>query len=216
MNLNLAKCSIIRFHRGSDSIVLNYTLYNTALNNIVCTRDLGVLIAATNSASRMLGYLKRTCAHFQDPNTFLVLYYALVLSHPNYASIIWAPRLSKHINTLERIQHRFLRFLPSKTTSPMGRFDHDYSNIIRRFKVLSLNDRRTINEIVFIQKLLSNKIDCAQLLEQVPFHIPPWATRSSNLFHQYNYSSRYGHFNIINRVCTTANRFNSVSEICIH
>ena len=66
----------------------------------------------------------------------------MVLPILNYASTVWSPFYNYEINKLESVQHFFLRYLAWKSGSPMDWRDHDYSEVMPRFKIPTLESVR--------------------------------------------------------------------------
>ena len=97
--LNINKCNIITFTLQKNPINFNYMIENP-LERATQVKDLGVIITnkfsysihisnMIKSAFKVLGMLRRKSANFNDSNTVLTLYKALVRSRLDYASIIW-------------------------------------------------------------------------------------------------------------------------------
>uniref|UniRef100_A0A0A9YEP3 RNA-directed DNA polymerase from mobile element jockey n=1 Tax=Lygus hesperus TaxID=30085 RepID=A0A0A9YEP3_LYGHE len=98
-------------------------------------RDLGVSLdeklsfsfhmdLVSSRAMRALGYLKRHTRDFSNIQALVLLYEALVLPILEYASVVWAPHYSCHIAQLERVQHKFLRYVAFKLHIPSCRVDY--------------------------------------------------------------------------------------------
>lgn len=105
-------------------------------------------------ARKILGFIKRFSRDFRNPVTLRVLYTSLVRAHLKYATVIWSPYHREHVNSLESVQRRFLRFASFKLGSPMSRFDHEYSHLMRRLGLLSLKERRLVADSAFLFNIL--------------------------------------------------------------
>jgi hypothetical protein len=60
--------------------------------------------------SKMLGCIRRICKKFRVPYTLETLYDSFVRSHLDYASLVWNPYYGVHLNRIEAIQKKFLKF----------------------------------------------------------------------------------------------------------
>jgi len=87
-----------------------------------------------------------------------------------YASFVWSPTGTTHIDRIERVQKKFISFalLALNLNDPVP----SYSAKCRLVHLSSLQDRRTTSALVFICDLLSSKIDCPALLSSIGFSVP--------------------------------------------
>ena len=217
MELNISKCHILRLSRSKSPILSSYTIAGAQLSTVEVARDLGVLIDSSFSfvdhiqhvvaaSSRALGFITRNSSDFVSPSTIRYLYNSLVLPHLEYASVIWAPRWSKYRGQLERVQHRFLRYLAFKAGQPLAWFDHDYGPIMSRFGVRSLEHRRRVSDLSFLYRILNGLIDNPDVIALVNFNVPARCTRHTPLFRSPDYSSWVGHADPFHRICGIANQ----------
>jgi hypothetical protein len=58
----------------------------------------------------MLVFVKRLSCEFRDPYTLKTLYVSLVRRKLEYASCVWRSFYGAHINRIERVQKKFLRY----------------------------------------------------------------------------------------------------------
>ena len=103
----------------------------------------------------------------------IILYYSLVRSILEFGSVVWNPIQVGLKNKIEIIQRRFLRMLAYK----FGLVDKSVKDVAIIYKIPTLESRRLNTDVLFIHKLLNNKIDCPDLLEQIYFKIPVFNTR---------------------------------------
>nr|CAI5828984.1 unnamed protein product [Callosobruchus analis] len=194
LQLNVNKCFVVSYSNRDNDVIFDYAINNVTLTRASQIKDLGVTFDKklsfsthidniTSKANRSLGFIFRTCKNFNDIHTLKVLYYSLVRSSLEYASIVWSPHHQKYITQLEAVQRRFLKYLYFKTTTqyPPTGFPHDV--LLDKFSIYSLKDRREHFGIAFLKQLVNNKIDCAPLLQKLNFFIPRLNSRHSATFY---------------------------------
>jgi len=118
------------FTKSRLPIINDYTINNIVLQRVFEIWDLGVTIDSTfsfnkhylnitkTSSTILLGFINRTCKDFTNSNALKVLYFSLVRSSLEYNSVVWSPSSVVHIQSLEAIQNRFLRFISYKCNIP--------------------------------------------------------------------------------------------------
>jgi len=179
--LNLNKCHIVRYAKRSVTIPSTYHSNNhplPVLNEIV---DLGVLFDdkflfnehlnfILPKAYAIIGFVKRNTILFQDPYSRLSVYFASVRSRVKYASFIWNTSGSVHINRIERLQKKFLKFVLQSLhfTEPAPPYDSNGTLL----HTCSLMDRRATAGLLFPNDLLVGNIDCPSLLGCISFNVP--------------------------------------------
>jgi len=121
----LINAPLYRTFLKKNTIFFNYVLYNTNLTRKYIIKDLGVSFDTKlsftnhvdfirNKAFMKLGLLKRMCNDFNDSSALKILYYSLVCSHIDYASLIRHSDSICQNQSLSRIQNNFLRYLSFK------------------------------------------------------------------------------------------------------
>lgn len=189
--LNLNKCVSISFTRNLDPLRHTYTLQGLPLNNVTEVKDLGVIVDCKlsfiphiekliNSCNRLLGFVKRNTTNFKNPNSIISVYYAFIHSKLNYASTVWNPQYAVHSQRIESVQHRFLRYLGFKCRLPI--IDHNYTPIMNKFRILSLKDRRSVSDLIFLFKVVKHVFDTPDILSKILFKVPSRLFRSNELF----------------------------------
>ena len=111
----------------------------------------------------------------------LVAYFANVRSTLEYGSVIWAGAAKTHTARVDRMQHKFLMWLLSHTSSSYTT-SLSYQNLLQHFRIPSLNSRRTQHDLVFLRNIFRNQIDSTQLLSHFSLHTPARSTRAKQLF----------------------------------
>lgn len=105
-------------------------------------------------AKRALGFVIRTTKDFYDIDVIKILYASLIVSRLGYASTVWNPGFQYQPKRIESI-HR----------------------------LYSLHERRFLNDVMFLIKLLQGLVDCGYLLSRLNFRVPAVYSRSRKLFH---------------------------------
>ena len=86
-------------------------------------KDLGVVVddkvnfdkhiqQQVNKAISIMGLIRRTYT-FLDETSFRYLFQALVRTHLEYAEAVWSPFTKKDIDTIEKVQKRATKLIPS-------------------------------------------------------------------------------------------------------
>jgi hypothetical protein len=70
----------------------------------------GHINVTVGKALAMMGFGKRLSCKFRDPYTLKTLYVSLVRPKLEYASCVWRPFYGAHINRIERVQRKFVRY----------------------------------------------------------------------------------------------------------
>lgn len=155
MYLNIHKCSSMTFTRRTNPIHNEYTINNMVIVKKNEYKDLGVQLQSNmkfnthyknivNKALRSLGFVIRNTKNFTNMVTIIRLYNALVRPHLEYASVILAPAANVHLEFIERVQKRFLRFLYVRKHNCYPLLI-SYNSMLESFKIQRLSDRRNLN-----------------------------------------------------------------------
>ena len=136
-------------------------------------------------ANRMSGLIMRSMQTSCHRRTFywkpiLTAYYANVRTILEYCCVIWGGAARVHLDRLERVQYRFLRWLHyyvHRRTITTRADNPDYSELLQRFDVTCLENRRKQYDIMFVSKVYHRKIDSSELLTCFPLYVTPIARR---------------------------------------
>ena len=169
LRLNPAKCKFITFTLRSSPFLFSYVLDGHHLERCVRIRDLGVILdtkltfadhidATVSKANRMLGLLMRSMqtsvsqhrTRF-DQAASLAAYKAHVRSVLEYGSFIWSGAAITHLRRLERLQHRFLMWLGSKTRATCPPLD--YASLLKLFGCPSVKSRIIQMDLKFMRSV---------------------------------------------------------------
>ena len=115
---------MISFSRSNNPLQFDYVLDSTPLNRVAKVSDLGVTLDAqlnfiehigniSSKGFEQLGFVLRHSRDFCS-DTLKLLFLVFVRSHLEYCSVIWSPYYNSHINSIERIQSKFLIALSRK------------------------------------------------------------------------------------------------------
>ena len=196
LNLNPSKCKHFRMSLKKQPVTKSYFIDDSALENVSRIRDLGVILDETltfgphidscvKKANRFLGLLFRSFQKVGQWNTLNVasvrtMYYAHVRSVLEYGSVVWAGAANSHLDRIERVQHKFLLWLDyhsGVTSSSL-----DYSDLLIKFRMISLRSRRCQHDLLFLRNLYGGRIDSQYLLSQFSLAAPQRIGRHTVLF----------------------------------
>lgn len=212
LEINVNKCHIMRFFRTNSTILFDYSVDSCLLKSVNTVRDLGVLLDAglsftehinhiTSRAFRMLGFIKR---HMQDfsVSSIKTIYIAYVRSILEYSCIVWSPHYAIHIQAVERVQNKFLKWIGYKwgLTSDAIRYDE----IREKLCLISLEARRHNFDIMLIYKILHNFIDSPFLLQRINLNVPQRNFRTWEQFNIKFSRTNYGMNNPLDRALRAA------------
>ena len=144
--------------------------------------------AAVSKANRLLGLLirsiqvsSRTCGLRFDHAAALAAYKAHVRSVMEYGSVIWSGAALTHLRRLERVQHRFLAWLASKTQERHPQ--PNYQTLMSLYGCPSVKSRLIQTDLMFIRSVFSGNVDCVDIVKMFPLSAPARRSRHPELFH---------------------------------
>jgi len=148
---------------------VTYTLADHSYKEAVLERydkvkDLGVLFGEKlsfrehiqdkiNKAYMMLGIIKSNFRHLTIP-TFVLLYKTMVRSHLDYCCSVWAPYKKGDIESLEKVQKRATKILPSLRHI-------SYPDCLKVCKLTALHYRQIRGDMIEVYKIVSGKYGSA-------------------------------------------------------
>ena len=103
----------------------------------------------------MAGHIYRTVTH-KSVQTVVPLYKALVRPHLEYCSLVWSPYLKKDILSIEKVQRRVTKMIPSISALT-------YEERLKRTGLISQRKRRLRADLLEVFKILKGfvKVDPA-------------------------------------------------------
>ena len=191
ITINVKKCFFINFSLfKSRNIDFVYRINDTIIECVTSIKDLGVTFTynlnfsahisnVTKKSFQMFGFMKRVLKPINDTNVFLSLYHTLIRSRLEYCSFIWSPKGRTMCDKLERVQRKFVKFISFKCNLST---ELSYHEKCQYFKLQTLESRREMLDLRMLNKVLCNKVDCPDLLNQIGFRVPTRCTRCKDLF----------------------------------
>ena len=163
LNFNTTKCSVMHLGRNDRA---TYTLFNLATNSNTLLqptteqKDLGVWTTpsmnfsvhcqkAASKANQALGMIKRNFK-YMSKSSLMILYKTFVRPHLEYCAPIWNPRYCKDIDTLEKVQRRATKLVPSISTL-------SYESRLNQLQLHSLYCRRQRSDLIEVYKIMNNQ-----------------------------------------------------------
>lgn len=212
LHLNVTKCFVCSFTRKPNPIVYTYKLSQTTINRVSVIKDLGVKFDSkllfdshieeiVDKAAKALGFIFRISSDFKNIKTMKILYCAFVRSHLEYSSQIWNPNYKVHIDRLESIQRRFLRYIQFRANCYLP----TYNDRCRKFHILPLCERRKVADLAFLIKVMNGVTDVPELLNQINLRAPSLFLRKGNLLQPPKANTLYRQNSYLLRVCNTYN-----------
>ena len=99
-------------------------------------------------ANAMVGLIRRSFSYLSC-DLFRKLYLAFVRPHLEYAQVVWAPHLRKHINIIENVQIRATKLVDGLSAL-------EYPERLRRLNLPTLVHRRTRGAMIELYKHFNN------------------------------------------------------------
>lgn len=192
--LNVLKCNVMSYTTKTSPIIFDYCVDNSLLQRPHTFVDLGVTFDKeltflphinnlVSTSFKTLGFLIRTSQDFSNANTLKILYFAFVRSKLDYASLVWNPHYRYYVDSIEKIQRRFLKLLWYKSDGVYPTVGFPQQELLVRFSMTTLDRRRELNSQVFLYKILHSQIDCHELLSKLKFRVPTLNSRRSQTFY---------------------------------
>ena len=223
MLLNVKKCFHVTLTRKHKTIKCDCYINGVPIVKVDTIKDLGVVFDSkltfdqhiseiTKKATRLLGFILRTCKMFTQAKTKIMLYNSLVRSILEYCSTVWRPHYSTSSLRIERIQKRFLwhlaKFRGISESKP------SYKDRLQYFKIQSLTERRDILDLTFLHKLINYQYDCPNLLPLFKFKVPYKCPRNPvKLFQPPICRTRLGSNSPVSRLCRLENEYSAKIDI---
>ena len=125
MIISAAKCAVL----SSCDLDVPFDLAGVPLPSLPHYRDLGVLVdpelrfsahlASVLGSAAMVSNMIFRCFVGKDPKFYLRLYTSLLIPRLTYCSEVWRPFRGSDLDSLERVQRRFLRRVAARCSVPL-------------------------------------------------------------------------------------------------
>ena len=206
------KCKIMKIGStpNDDNFYFNAAEKKSLLATTKNEKDIGVIIdekllfrddinARVNKGNQIMGAIRRAYEYLDEQN-FKLLFKGLVRPHLEYAAPVWKPAYKKDITSLENVQRRATRFIPSlKGLS--------YEERLRKLELPTLRFRRLRGDMIEIYKMFYTYDD------QVDFILDKAGERITR-GHSCKLEKKYARLNLRQHAfkCRTVNVWNSLPE----
>ncbi|EFA13487.1 putative RNA-directed DNA polymerase from transposon BS-like Protein [Tribolium castaneum] len=192
--LNPSKCNVMSYTKKREFLEFVYDISSVTLHRTFIIKDLGVIFDTelafsehirdvTARAIKSYGFIYRNCRDFKNLSVMKTLFFSLVRSKLEYGALIWHPIYKIHIDQLENIQRRFLKFLVFIIDGNYPIRGYDQNLLLNRFGLQSLQFRRICIIIKILYNLINNNIDCSWLLNMLNFAVPRLNSRQAMTFY---------------------------------
>ena len=222
MKLHPDKCYFMNFSlKRTHDVTSNYYIGDIPQKRVFEMKDLGVYFTPnlnfnlhiskiTSKSLQMLGFIKRITRDFTDIKTLHVLYNSLVRSRLEYCSQIWNPSAAASIIKLERVQKKYINHVSYKSKLNYNR--QNYESLCEHFKLKTLQSRRNISDLCFLNKLFHNKVNSPYLTGEVYLRVPRRVLRNKPTFYV-NCRIQKRNDSFMPRVLTLANNLDLYNAI---
>ncbi len=167
LNLAAEKCVIL--YIGNDNPRLPCFISNQTLKSDSAVRDLGVYVSGNLKFSehcakictKAMSRAKLLFRCFKSNNcaTFISAYKSYVRPLLENVTYVWSPYLSKEKNLIEKVQRYITRRIFNRCRFQML----SYSGRLKKLDLESLEQRRTLNDLVMTYNILTGKVDLKAL-----------------------------------------------------
>ena len=199
LSFNSTKCAALHFSRSPSSSSSTYYLNGDSISDMVCHRDLGVIMSRDLSwsnhydyisakAYKTLGLIRHSFHHISSISTKRTLYISLIRPQILYGSQIWRPHLIKDIIKIENIQRRASKFIPNDFLS-------DYKSRLTSLHILPLMLSMELNDIIFMVSCLQSSHCCIDIHSLISFSSSDTRSASSHkMIHSISSTNHSRHF----------------------
>jgi hypothetical protein len=218
LELNIGKCKSITFSRLRHPIEFSYMLGGNILDRVDSINDLEVIMDSKMSftghiddpvgmALAMLGFVKRLSFEFRDPHTLKTLYVSLVRPKLQYASCVWRTFYGAHIDRIERVQRKFVRY----ELRGLGWTDMcdllPYVDRCALIRLKTLTERHANACAMLIFDILSGRVYSSNLLSLISINALWYHTRTSDFLRVDFHRTNYGVHDPLNSAVWSFNEF---------
>ena len=192
LNVNADKCSVMTFSRKISPLMFRYHFNGTELTRKKTVSDLGVTfdrsLSFTNhidnvvtDSLRLFSLVRRYGRDLKDPHSILAIYKSLVRSKLDFASVVWRPQYVTHIQRIEGIQKKFVRFA-LRNLRCNGDQLPPYQELCALVNIDTVHCRQRIADIVFFTNVLAGRADSRSLSARIHLNSSPVTLRNPRVF----------------------------------
>ena len=173
---------MLSINQSSQHQPFKYTMNDVTLSNVNEVKDLGIFLDTkllwdkhiryiTASVRKLTGLINRTVCHSAPVNVLQQLYSSIVMPQLEYATPVWKSLSKSQIQTLERIQRSYTKFMFGYE-SPFT-----YPDRIDKLNMLPLSYRPDISHLCQLYNFI--QVFCSLLPDSVHFRNDQRCTRQS-------------------------------------
>ncbi|RZC41200.1 hypothetical protein BDFB_012398 [Asbolus verrucosus] len=135
------------------------------------------------SAHRTLGFIIRNSRHFKQLSTLFTLFDTFVRSKLENACVIWDPHSKNHIDLLESVQRKLLKYICYIQDGVYPRQGYPQEVLLSRYNREFLAVRRLYFSAMFLYKVLRGFVSNYSILEQINFHVSSINLRNQKMIY---------------------------------
>jgi hypothetical protein len=125
----------------------------------------------------------------------------LVVPIIEYASTVWSPFYEVHIESLEKVQRRFTRFVFIKFHYPYV----DYHSRLTQLNMLSLRKRRLVHDQMLLYSIVRDQVSIQSSIINVSYRAN-FSRRSKDVFYEKTWTLNTANFAPLPRLIRGYNR----------
>ena len=157
------KCKAMHIsRRGKEEQRMVYKMNGTEIECVTSEKDIGIIIdrnlsfdkhitTTAKKANKIMGVIRRSYSHLDETN-FKFLFRGLVRPHLEYAQAVWQPHKKGQIRTLESVQRRATKQIPSLRHL-------SYEERLKQLKLPTLAYRRLRGDMIEVFKITHSIYD---------------------------------------------------------
>jgi hypothetical protein len=163
MKPNFSKIRVIYFTRKTNVLNYQYRLGNSfILRTDSIKKDLGVHIVCKLHFHHHIYFLFSLANFFSTIDSLLMLYFALVRSKLECASVAWNSVTITDSNKLGRVQRKFAALCHKRFFQDV---EYHYDNILEKLNLQTLHIKRSHFDALFLIGVFSGTKYCRSVLE---------------------------------------------------